>query len=75
MRRQQCSYTLRKTQGRILIVMVREKDRNVGHLHRIFISSVGTIEEWKVKSDVENNCRTSMNNSKLLCQKTIAIAK
>lgn len=55
--------------------MVRENDRNIGHLHRILISSVETNWAMESKINVENNCGSSMNNSKLLCQKTIAIAK
>lgn len=36
-------------QSRNLIVMVREKGRNIGHIHRILISSVGTNRAMESK--------------------------
>lgn len=57
--------------------MVGEKGENIGHIHRKLISSVAweQLDQLKIKSDVENNCETSLDNSKLLCKKPIPIAK
>ena len=50
--------------------MVGEKGKNIGHIHRKLISSAAweQLDQLKIKSDVENNYETSLDNSKLLCK-------
>lgn len=57
--------------------MVGEKGKNEGYVHRKFTSSMAweQLNQLKIKSDIENNCKTSLDDSKLLCKKTTAIAK
>lgn len=55
--------------GRIWIVMLGEKGKSIGHIHRKFISSEAV--ENKIRY-IEKKYATSLDNSKLLYQKTIA---
>lgn len=63
MRRNRCSYALMDTCGIILIVMVGESDKSIGHIHRKLIGSVAwdQLDQLKTKPDAQNSCKISLH--------------